>query len=63
MDGRIPLHSASFNGHLDVVQYLVDTYHCDPLCPDIYQITPMDLAYSYNHLHIVAYFLSKVTTH
>ena len=58
--GRIPLHYASENGQLDVVQYLVDIHHCDPLCPAINQITPMDLALSNNHLHIVSYFLTKV---
>ena len=55
--GRIPLHHASQNGHLDVVQYLVDAHHCDPLCQDEkYQITPLHLASENGHLDVVRYF-------
>ena len=55
--GRIPLHYASEKGHLDVVQYLVDTHHCDPLCQyEEEQTTPLHLASRYGHLDVVRYF-------
>ena len=55
--GRIPLHDASQNGHLDVVQYLVDTRHCDPLCQGKEnQTTPLHLASRCGHLDVVRYF-------
>ena len=48
---------ASFNGHLDVVQYLVDTHHCDPLCQDEkYQFTSLHSASQNGHLDVVRYF-------
>ena len=53
----IPLHCASSSGFLDVVQYLVDTHHCDPLDAKMkIRLTSLHLASSKGHLEVVRYF-------
>ena len=55
--GRTALHHASEGGHLDVVKYLVDTHHCDPLCPDRDNFTSLHLAAANGRLEVVSYFV------
>ena len=51
----MPLHHASQNDHLDIIQYLIDTHHCDPSCADEDNDTPLHLASLYGHLPTVKY--------
>ena len=40
----MPLHHASENGHLNVIQYLIEIQHCDPSCTDENKKNPLNYA-------------------
>ena len=51
------LHLATLHvGRLDVVRYLVDAHHCDPLCLDENKETPLHNAARGGKLEVVRYF-------
>ena len=56
----IPLHCASEEGHLDIVQYYVEECHCDvnPKNKDERK-TPLDCAKNKHHNGIINYLQSK----
>ena len=43
-EGHIPLHYAAYNGHLDLVRYLIIARGCDPFAENNYKMTPLHLA-------------------
>ena len=49
--------SASHNGHLAIVKYLVDTHHCDPQVKADDNWTPLHLAAQNGHLELVKYII------
>ena len=53
--GLAPLHNAASNGHLLVVEYLIEQ-GCDPLCCDLIGNTSMHHAACNGHLTVVKYF-------
>ena len=57
--GRSLIHSASREGHLHVVRYLVEHHGCDPSCTDEEGITPLHLACQEGHMDIVSYLTTE----
>ena len=57
--GRTPLHSASQEGHLNIVQYLIDERKCNPASLDERKTTPLHLASAKGQLHIVKYLIEE----
>ena len=53
------MYTASWNGHLHVVRYLVEHHGCDPSCKDDEGITPLHLACQEGHLDIVSYLITE----
>ena len=53
--GRTPLHYASRNGHLQIVQVLIESYSANPQSLTKEGVTPFQLAVWQNHLHICKY--------
>jgi ankyrin repeat protein len=47
-------------GHLDVIQYLIDTYNCDPSLPDDVNNTSLHLAALNGTLHTVKYLIEDM---
>ena len=41
---RTPLHQACWGGHLELVEKLIDDYHCDPMARDDEGLTPLHIA-------------------
>ena len=59
-NGNVPLHYAAVNGHFEVVQYLIDDGHCDPMERNFENgVTPLYIACRSGHLDIVKYFFGK----
>ena len=58
INGEIPLHDASRNGHLSITEYLVDVCQCDPLHRDSNGVTPLHVAAAEGQIEIVRYFIS-----
>ena len=59
-NGRIPLHGASQNGHLNVIKYLKEVHNCDAMSRDISNNTPLHIAALNGHLESVQYFLEEL---
>ena len=57
--GFTPLHTASYNGHFDVVKYLVEECHCSVEAKDEDGRTPLQGASANGHLDIVKYFVEE----
>ena len=55
---RIPLHYASAGGHLEMVKYLINEQHCDPMSKDTSN-TPLHYACQYGHQNIVQYLINE----
>ena len=53
-----PLHRAAANGHLSVVEYLVNQ-EADINAKDRYEKTPLHLASSNGHLSVVEYLVNQ----
>ena len=56
---RSLVHTASREGHLHVVRYLVEHHGCDPSCTDEEGITPLHLACQEGHIDIVSYLTTE----
>ena len=55
-EGMTLLHLTSKSGNVDLVKYLVDTHHCDPLSQDDNQAIPLHFAASNGRLEVVKLF-------
>ena len=58
-EGRTPLGAAAMQGHLQVVQYLVNEWHVDIDSQDDYKYTALMYAAHYNHPTAVTFLLQK----
>ena len=58
-NGRSPLHFASMNGHLNIIQYLSKECNCDVDSEDNNGYTPLHIASRYGYLNIVQYLVEK----
>jgi ankyrin repeat protein len=56
-DGRTALHYASGNGHLEMVQYLIDTCHVDREAKSNMGWTALHWAISYDRLEMLQYLI------
>ena len=54
-NGRIPLHPAAQQGHLQAVKFFVEQQKCDPSHMDKRKVTPLFLAAGKGHLDVVKY--------
>ena len=54
-----PLHYASGNGHLNVVEYLITEHNCDPLITNTHGLTPLHFASAFGHMNVVKYLTVK----
>ena len=54
-----PIHIASINGHLPIVEYLIEKQQVDIEIKGKNKITPLHYACQYGHLPIVEYLISK----
>ena len=59
MNGWCLLLSASYGGHIDVLQLLVDNYHCDPSQGDDDSVTSLHVASYKGHINIVHYLVNE----
>ena len=57
--GGIPLHYASAGGHLEMVKYLINEQHCDPMTIGALIRTPLHCACRCGHLNIVQYIFNE----
>ena len=57
--GSTPLDSACYNGHLDVVQYLITECKCDLMCKRNDGSTPLKAACYNGHLNVVRYLITE----
>ena len=58
--GRSLVHTASREGHLNVVRYLIDHHGCKPSCCDDVGVSPLYLACQQGHMDIVRYLISDM---
>ena len=58
-NGSTPLHSACYNGHLDVIRYLVTECKCDPMCKSNNGSTPLHSACYNGHLDVIRYLVTE----
>ena len=58
-DGSTPLHLAAYNGHLNVVQYLITQHKCDTMCKRTNGSTPLHDACWNGHLDVVEYLITQ----
>ena len=56
-DGRMPIHHACLNGHLNIVQYLIEELKCDASVRDKSGWTGLQYACKSVHMHIVKYII------
>ena len=54
-DRSQPLHYAAARGDVQVVRDLIESYGCDPVCKNVYDITPMHCACYCGQLDVVKY--------
>ena len=59
MNGWSPPLSASYGGHIDVLQLLVDNYHCDPSQGDDDGVTSLHVASYKGHNSIAQYLVNE----
>ena len=59
MNGWSPPLSASYGGHIDVLQLLVDNYHCDPSQGDDDSATSLHMASYKGHINIAQYLINE----
>ena len=59
MNGWSPQLSASYGGHIDVLQLLIDNYHCDPSQGDDDGVTSLHVASYKGHINIVQYLVNE----
>ena len=59
MNGWSPPLSASYGGHIDVLQLLVDNYHCDPSQGDDDGVTSLHVATYKGHINIAQYLVNE----
>ena len=55
--GRSLVHTASCEGHLNVVEYLLCSHYCSPSCQDEEHDTPLHYASYKGHMDIVVYLI------
>ena len=53
------LHQACWNGHLDLVEKLIDDYHCDPMARDDEGLTPLHWAALGGKIQVVKKLVAK----
>ena len=58
-DGNCVIHSACENGHLPIVQYLIEKQNIDINIKNKYERPPLHCACFHGHLPIVEYLISK----
>ena len=51
---------AARSGHLDIVKYLTLERHCDHLCTDAGNDTPLHVATMFGHLKVVQFFIETL---
>lgn len=54
-----PIYEACSRGHLELLEALVEIHNVDPSKPDPYGSTPLSVAESDCHLHLVKYLINK----
>ena len=59
MNGWSPPLSASYGGHIDVLQLLFDNYHCDPSQGDDDGVTSLHVASYKGHINIAQYLVNE----
>ena len=59
MNGWSPPLSASYGGHIDVLQLLVDNYHCNPSQGDDDGVTSLHVASYKGHINIAQYLVNE----
>ena len=59
MNGWSPPLSASYGGHIDVLQLLVDNYHCDPSQGDDDSVTSLHVSSYKGHINIAQYLVNE----
>ena len=59
MNGWSPTLSGSYGGHIDVLQLLVDNYHCNPSQGDDDGVTSLHVASYKGHINIVQYLVNE----
>ena len=57
LHGWTPLHSASYGGHLEILQLLIHQYGCDPNESDHNSVTILHMASYKGHISIVQYLI------
>ena len=59
MNGWSPTLSASYGGHIDVLQLLVDNYHCNPSQGDDHGVTSLHVASYKGHINIAQFLANE----
>ena len=54
-DRSQPLHYVAARGDVEMVRDLIETYGCDPMCKNMYGITPMHCSCYCGQLDVVKY--------
>ena len=56
---RTPLYCACQDGQLNIVQYLINEQHCDPMTKDRWDQTLLHYACEYGHLNIAQHLINE----
>jgi len=58
--GNCLYYYAAMRGHMDIVKFLTVEKHCDPMCTDIDQNTPLHLAAKGSHTDVVKFLTLEI---